>query len=239
MQLEGQLHVPVVKNTFIEVMEPSAASARRMSLPAFLHLCRERCDGSDDIKRRVSDLSTVASTTSGSSSDSDEWATNSMVLDQFSLIPAVPEYVGSSGKATASCKPHHKARMDKVIRRVAKALEASDMIDKVEVASGSLIIQMHGTSNSLKQEVSALAQKTILEVTTQSKCIYAMGFASSSAFKMHANGFEVTLGAMENASRACWHVFKKGFCRHGDNCCKQHAVLETPLQVIVSVSNRC
>lgn len=233
MQFEGQLHIPVVKNTFIEIMKPSVASARRMSLPTSSKLCRE---DDDSFRRTYSDASTVASTsTSGSSCDSDEWTVVSTPSEQSSVVSDVAVPGRPSAKATVSCKPHHKARMDKIIRRVAKILEASDMVAKVDVADACLVLQVHGKSDSLTQEVSTLAQKTLLEVTTQSKCIYAMGFTTN-PFTMHANGFEVTLGAMENASRACWHVFKKGFCRHGANCCKQHPILETSVQVVIQAA---
>jgi len=241
MQLEGQLHIPFVKNTFIQLVQPSVASARRMSLPPSLVLCRKGCDRLVDFKRTDSEVSTVASIY-GSSYDSDEGTIVSMVSEQSSVISELPPHVMSSMKASRSCKPHHKARMDKVIRRAAKVLEACDMIVKVDIADGSLTIQVLGASDSCTQQVLTLAQKTLLEVTTQSKCIYAMGFATPSPFRMHANGFEATLGTMENATRACWHVFKKGVCRHGANCCKQHPVLEAPLQVIIIeavATNRC
>jgi len=233
MQFEGQLHIPVIKNTFIVVnMEPIVASARRMSLPGSLHLCREGCQGPMDSKRTNSDVSIVVSI-SRSSCDAEDWTIMSMLSEQSSATSEQPPHVRSSAKAAGSCKPHHKARMDRVIRRVAKMLEDSDMIAKVDIADGSLTIQVHSASDSLTQQVSTLAQTTLLEVTTQSKCIYALGFATPSPFRTHASGFEAALGVMENASRACWHVFKRGFCRHGANCCKQHPVLERPLQVII------
>lgn len=230
MRSESDFHVPVVKNTFIEIMKPSTAFARRVSLPGSSKLCRE----DDRVQRTCSDLSTNAST-SGSSCDSDEWTMGSMPSMESSAVSDVPTHRRASAKAMVACKPMHKARMDRVIRQVAKILEASDKVSKVDVVDASLVVQVNGEGDLLTQEVSSLAQKTLLDVTTQSKFIYAMGFAAN-PFKIYANGFEVTLGAMENAKRACWHVFKKGVCRHGASCCKQHAVLEESLQVVIKVA---
>jgi len=60
-----------------------------------------------------------------------------------------------------------------------------------------------------------------------------MGYRSPKAFSMRAQGFEATLGGMQSANLACWHVFKKGFCRHADACCKQHPTCQVPIHVLV------
>jgi len=54
---------------------------------------------------------------------------------------------------------------------------------------------------------------------------------------MKPQGFEATLAAMENARNACYHIFKKGFCRHGDQCSKQHPVCQQTVQVVVENSS--
>jgi len=88
----------------------------------------------------------------------------------------------------------------------------------------------------LTSEILADAQKSLLEVTKQSKSIYVMGYCTPEAFVAQPYGFDTTLGAMENATKACWHVFKKGRCRHGCNCAKQHPIFEMPLQVVVEMA---
>jgi hypothetical protein len=88
-------------------------------------------------------------------------------------------------------------------------------------------------SDVVTDQVLAFAQKALLEVTANSKCIYVMGYCTPQAFTRHSHGFEVTLGAMENATKACWHVFKKGVCRHDINCSKQHAMYKVPLRLSV------
>jgi len=243
----GGSHVAVVKNTFIQVLKPGSRSARRLSLPASLHLCTEYCDSICDSN---SDSSIAASPISPISCDAERerattWCVSSMSSEQSIVQPPMSwqqsaSIVGTSkygkpkSKLLGACQPHHKARIDKAIRRVANILKTSDLVTQVDIDEESLTISVHVASESFRQQALSHAQKTLLEVTTQSKCIYIMGYASSSPFRVHADGFEVTIGLMENASRACWHVFKKGFCRHGVNCSKQHPVFEVPLQVAVT-----
>jgi hypothetical protein len=112
-------------------------------------------------------------------------------------------------------------------------LSTCGLVTQVDIDEDTLTISVHVATETLKQQALAQAQKTLLEVTTQSKCVYIMGYASTNPFRLRADGFEATVGLMENATRACWHVFKKGFCRHGVTCNKQHPVFEVPLQVSV------
>lgn len=60
-----------------------------------------------------------------------------------------------------------------------------------------------------------------------------MGYCSPKPFVMQPQGFEATLAAMESPVSACWHVFKKGFCRHGNECAKMHPVVEFPVRILV------
>jgi len=96
--------------------------------------------------------------------------------------------------------------------------------------SWCLIVRPVASSNA---DCIALAKEALLEAASKSKCIYLMGYSSPKPFTMQPQGFQATLGAMENAKSACWHIFKKGFCRHGANCCKQHPACEMPVHVLV------
>lgn len=60
-----------------------------------------------------------------------------------------------------------------------------------------------------------------------------MGYCSPKPFVMQPQGFEATLAAMETKMNACWHMFKRGFCRHGAECAKQHPAVELPVRVVV------
>jgi len=245
-QVAGESHVSIVKNTFIEVLKPGSRSARRLSLPASFQLCSEDCDSSFDSNSAASIVPSFvspiscdpererASTWCVSSMSSEQSAVrSSMSLEKPPVVIENLACVKPKRNLLGSCQPHHKARIDKAIRRVAKTLSTSGLVTQVGIDEDSLTISVHVASESLRQQALAHAQKTLLDVTTQSKCIYIMGYASSSPCRVRADGFEVTLGLMENATRACWHVFKKGFCRHGVNCSKQHPVFEVPLQVTV------
>lgn len=60
-----------------------------------------------------------------------------------------------------------------------------------------------------------------------------MGYCSPRPFLMQPQGFEATLAAMDSKTNACWHIFKRGFCRHGAECAKQHPVVQLPVRVVV------
>jgi hypothetical protein len=141
----------------------------------------------------------------------------------------------SNGK---SCWKHqYRKKYDAVMKRIGMALAESDLLAGVTISDDAqdccIVLQVRDEVESVAEQLLTLAQKTLLQVTTKSKCIYVMGYCTPNAFKSQAYGFEATLGAMENATTACWHVFKKGVCRHDINCCKQHAIYKVPVRVIV------
>jgi hypothetical protein len=100
-----------------------------------------------------------------------------------------------------------------------------------------ITIQVNSDDQMLRQQVVTGAQQELLKATEPSKSIFIVGFASPSAFFPKPQGFQCILGAMENARHACWHVFKKGFCRHGEACSKQHPVCEMPVRVLVETAH--
>jgi hypothetical protein len=131
---------------------------------------------------------------------------------------------------------HHFA---KVIKAAVKTMRDSDLISSLEISDNlrdcAIIVQARGDP-ALTESVLELAHQALLDAASQSKCIFVMGFCAPKPFNMCPSGFEVTLGAMESATAACWHVFKKGFCRHGDDCRKQHPTCKIPVRVLVETS---
>lgn len=129
--------------------------------------------------------------------------------------------------------------MAAVIRLTTVLMKQSEHLGDVEVSeaggSWTVIIQPKVIEeNSLQTEaLISLAKKSLLEAATKSNCIYVMGYCSSRPFSMRAQGFQATLGAMQNATNSCWHIFKKGFCRHGDMCYKQHPIVQAPVHCLV------
>jgi len=129
--------------------------------------------------------------------------------------------------------------MAEVIRLTTVLMKQSEYIRDVEISedggSWSVIIQPNVIEeNSWQTEaLIILAKKALLEAATNSTCIYVMGYRGSQPFSMRAQGFQATLGAMQDAATTCWHIFKKGFCRHGDMCCKQHPIVQAPVHFLV------
>lgn len=139
---------------------------------------------------------------------------------------------------------HYKHHFEGTIKRAKKALESSGNVAGVEFSHDGkgyyIMIQPHedacatfANTELLTERLLTLAKEALLEAASKSKCIYLMGYCSAKPFIMHPQGFEARLGAMENATTACWHVFKKGFCRHSAECVKQHAPAEVPVHVLV------
>lgn len=132
---------------------------------------------------------------------------------------------------------HHFA---KVLNYIVATLEEYQMIRSYEVSDDlhdcSLIVKLHDNDPSSVDNVLYYAKEALLESASLSKCIYALGYCTPSPFTVTAQGFEVTLGAMENASTACWHLFKKGFCRHGDECNKAHPACKVRFRMLVETA---
>jgi len=55
-------------------------------------------------------------------------------------------------------------------------------------------------------------------------------------FISEPQGFRATLGVMENPRTACYHIYKKGFCRHGSACRKEHPAIQVPIHVIIETA---
>lgn len=135
----------------------------------------------------------------------------------------------------------YKDQVAEVILWAQEAMRESKDVASVEVivddaASGwSMIVRPQGKVDSDWQTESlmTLAKEALLDAASQSKRTFVMGYCAPKPFVMQPQGFQVSLGVMQNPKLACWHAFKKGFCRHGSDCCKEHPVFQTPLNVVV------
>lgn len=127
-----------------------------------------------------------------------------------------------------------------VLRAAKQALQDSAHVVNVEISHDqngwSVVIQPTGDSEEHMWKNELLlktAKEALLEAASKSKSIYVMGYCGKDTFNMRAQGFEATLGAMRDAGSACWHIFKKGFCRHAADCSKQHPAFTVPVHVLV------
>jgi hypothetical protein len=124
-----------------------------------------------------------------------------------------------------------------VIREVVKLLQSSSLTSKVEVCETSqdcsIVVQTDGGDDCLAEQVLTLAKEALLQATSHSKSVYVMGYCSPNPFTPLSQGFEATLGSMDNAGQACWHLYKKGFCRHDSACNKHHPAHKVPVRVLV------
>jgi hypothetical protein len=135
----------------------------------------------------------------------------------------------------------YKHQCSKVIRSAVNELNKLEGVSNVALTDDPqeyvITIQLHGEANAeTTEDALNFAKQALLTATGQSKCVYIMGYCSPQPFTMGAQGFEGCFGAMENARQACWHVFKKGFCQHGDACSKQHPVFKIPIRVLVEAA---
>jgi len=184
-----------------------------------------------------------------------------MSLDNYSFEAAFPQYLPSvqclpcsealgqsrlSSKASAF-KPQwaaedpakHTHLFADAIGLAQKAIQDSEYVGSLEVVDSAqglsmVILPRWQNDNELETErLLTIAKGALLDAASKSKNIFLMGYCSPQPFTPQAQGFEATLGVMENPKEACWHVFKKGFCRHGVDCCKQHPIYQMPVRVLV------
>lgn len=152
-----------------------------------------------------------------------------------------PLSMAADANATATQQPtdHYQRQISEVVRCAKVAMSASEHIMDISLSHDekgyTMIIRPncavadgHWQTSILLQ----LARDALLDVAAASNCVYVLGYCAK-PFNMRALGLEATLGAMMAAKTACWHVFKKGFCRHTNNCCKQHPVKEAQIQILV------
>jgi len=136
-----------------------------------------------------------------------------------------------------AARQHYKDHFAGVMKSAMTAIRLSGHVANVEISDDttgwSITIQPQGEEEWLTDLLLTVAKEALLSAASQSKCMYVMGYCAPKPFIMRSQGFEAMLGAMESPSGACWHVFKKGFCRHGDECKKQHPPCQMPVHVLV------
>lgn len=138
-----------------------------------------------------------------------------------------------------SAKPYRDQARE-VISWAKQTIEGSKDVEGVEIIANesskgwTMIIRPHKKADEQETDrLATIAKDALLDAASGSRCIYFMGYTAPKSSVFRPQGFEATLGAMESARDACWHVFKKGFCRHGEDCCKQHPVCEVPIDVVI------
>jgi len=137
-------------------------------------------------------------------------------------------------------REHYKYHFAEVINYARDIVQKSGHASQVEVSHDdnrlTMLIRARTSASQDEYETERLltiAKEALLDAAAQSKCIYLMGYCSPKPFTMQPQGFETMLGAMDNPTTACWHVFKKGFCRHAADCCKDHPACQMPVHVLV------
>lgn len=154
------------------------------------------------------------------------------------LSSAAPAFkpLGVKEESTSHLYDHHFSR---VIKTAIRTIRDSQLTSNVEVSENvqDCAIVIRASSDSVPTEtVLELAHHALLDAASHSKCIFVMGFSAEKPFNQCPLGSEVFLAAMESAQTACWHVYKKGFCRHGDDCRKQHPTFKMPVRILVETS---
>jgi hypothetical protein len=135
----------------------------------------------------------------------------------------------------------YKESFSSVLNSVTEALHHSNLTRAVEVSEDSqdcyMIIKLSSEGDDLKEDVLSLTKEALLGAASQSKSVYVLGYCAPNPFNVTSQGFEATLGVMENAPSACWHLYKKGFCRHDVECNKAHPVCKLTLRVLVETAS--
>lgn len=145
----------------------------------------------------------------------------------------------ASKPADEPTKQQYKQHFDDIIQFTMRAVRSSGLAANVELSGDmdgwSIVLRPLGAGDCqlTEERLLRVAKEALLEASSQSRCIFLIGYCSPKPFTMQPQGFAATLGAMESPTAACWHIFKKGFCRHGDDCNKKHPVCKVPVQVLL------
>lgn len=139
-----------------------------------------------------------------------------------------------------------KFRFVEVVKHVKSALQESAHVAQVEVSGdidGWFITIRPQTVNSYGQaetslttrtaQVMAIAKEALVQATSQVKRTHLLGHCGPLPFVPQPQGFKATLAIMEDSRSACYHLFKKGWCRHGAACCKEHPSIQAPIHILV------
>jgi len=148
-----------------------------------------------------------------------------------------PQAENPAKQDAAKQDPKDQPAVQDVIDRARRTIEASPQVAHVEISGDMngfhVVIKPLGDDEYQIESLSTLAQDALLEAAANSKCVYVMGYCAPKPFTLRPQGFEAKLAAMENASQACWHLFKKGFCRHGAECRTEHPKCEVLVNVLI------
>jgi hypothetical protein len=151
------------------------------------------------------------------------------------FVPQVAMYPTCSLETPA---PRHQEQFADVVSIAVKDLLASDLVANVtqcpyEDGTYTIIIDPH--ESVCFDDVIDFSKARVLEATKMAKyTIFLMGYCLPEwCFRTNAHGFEATLCRMENTACACWHLYKKGYCKHGATCKKLHPSTGVIMDIIV------
>jgi hypothetical protein len=237
-----EVGTPIVKNTFIECCIRTRPVRRRKTLPASWRIGLEPRHNDDmPFDEDCSDLGTCSAPVgswaftrpcrieeTGASADI-ELASNA---DSLMDTPTVEE--------ATTRKMSIAEHFAEVIQEASNALEVSDLLEGVETSCGAhgcvILLRPSCGADTSTTRILTLAEQSLRDAAAQSKVAYILGYCSPNMTAVSPLGFEITLGAMKNAKLACWHMFKRGVCRHGDRCRWQHPSVKLSVRVIVEVA---
>jgi hypothetical protein len=150
-------------------------------------------------------------------------------------IPFQPKAVQTQTLSDRLAKAPCRGRFFDMFKIVKHEIEKCEYVTQVDATDcdGTWCFVVRPSGACQMDTIIEHAKKALVKSTSTCKSIYLMGYMLDIAFSAQPQGFSATLGAMENSATACWHIFKKGFCRHGDMCCKSHPVWKVPVRVLV------
>lgn len=144
-----------------------------------------------------------------------------------SAMPYQPRVVLPGGPNTP--QNIHLARAEAIMRVATAAITALMAHPAVQGAVRVLedhtgwacqVEVLHPGAHALN-EVLECAKANLLEAAGSSNDIYVMGYEAT-PFQTKPDGFEATLGVMQDESQACWDSYTSGSCCRGVRCRWQH-----------------
>lgn len=240
----------IVKNTFLDLDEPSPLQRRSASMPPRLRertksKCVDEWEGSTEASD--DDTSTLTDLTRRPLATVSQSALNPLAPAWHPALNTVPtqqstHQLNSKAKAWVPSASFellaYRQQFSAVVAAVKETLSYSDHVLDVQATDGtqdwSLVLKVRVEDFPYTAKVLRTAQDELLRAAEQSHCVYIMGYCTK-PFEQTASGFVATFGAMADESSACWDIFSKGFCRRqGQGECRwQHPMCTAVVEVKV------
>lgn len=126
-----------------------------------------------------------------------------------------------------------------IVNTVMAVLVATGLVVSADIVrdAGRITIPVVISSHDswVAESLLSCAKQGIVESTRQAcSCAHLLGKCRTPLLRSR-QGFQVTLGTMEDPNRACWDLYRDGWCRRGSCCHWKHPERSIQIEVAIEV----